>query len=41
MPDELARVVVECLTSPSLNAEVICVVGGIRMSAKGTPHPEG
>jgi len=33
-PDELARVVVECLTNPYLNAEVIRVDGGIRMPAK-------
>jgi NAD(P)-dependent dehydrogenase (short-subunit alcohol dehydrogenase family) len=33
-PDELARVVIECLTNGYLNAEVIRVDGGIRMPAK-------
>ncbi|UMG93600.1 SDR family NAD(P)-dependent oxidoreductase [Nocardioides sp. TF02-7] len=33
-PDELASMVVECLTNPYLNAEVVRVDGGIRMPPK-------
>jgi NAD(P)-dependent dehydrogenase (short-subunit alcohol dehydrogenase family) len=34
VPDELARMVVECLTNPYLNGETIRVDGGIRMPPK-------
>jgi NAD(P)-dependent dehydrogenase (short-subunit alcohol dehydrogenase family) len=34
VPDELASMVVECLTNSSMNAEVIRVDGGIRMPPK-------
>jgi len=34
VPDELARMVVECLTNSYMNAEVIRVDGGIRMPPK-------
>jgi len=34
VPDELARMVVECLTNPYMNAETVRVDGGIRMPPK-------
>jgi hypothetical protein len=34
VPDELASMVVECLTNSYMNAEVIRVDGGIRMPPK-------
>ncbi|GAB2470688.1 Rossmann-fold NAD(P)-binding domain-containing protein [Jatrophihabitans fulvus] len=34
VPDELARMVVECLTNPYMNGEVVRVDGGIRMPPK-------
>ena len=33
-PDELARIVVECLTNPYMNGETVRVDGGIRMPPK-------
>ena len=34
VPDELASMVVECLTNSYMNAEVVRVDGGIRMPPK-------